>query len=244
MPATGFSDPRIAESYVSIPDADRDERRVAAADPTAAPEHIERLDFAAMESAMSHIPRFHVIRPWADPVTESCGHDPRSRYVELFWLSVLGPSATWLIRRLADGLELYPDGYELDLHETAQAIGLSAMPGKSAAFARALSRCVLFGMTHRNVEGFDVRRMLPSLEVRHLRRLPEHLRLAHREWHQENLAEHLSIVERGRAEAVAEALLRTGDDPPTVERRLLLLGITPSIVTTALRAVTSRHSQS
>ena len=46
-----------------------------------------------------------VVRPWLDPVVDDHGFDPRSRYVEEFWLGVLGPTATWLIRRLVAGLE-------------------------------------------------------------------------------------------------------------------------------------------
>lgn len=33
------------------------------------------------------------IRPWPDEVIDALGHDPRSAYVERFWLGVLGPSA-------------------------------------------------------------------------------------------------------------------------------------------------------
>lgn len=32
------------------------------------------------------------IQPWPDPVVDDHGHDPRSAYVERFWLPVLGPS--------------------------------------------------------------------------------------------------------------------------------------------------------
>ncbi len=31
------------------------------------------------------------IRPWPDGVIDALGHDPRSAYVEQFWLGVLGP---------------------------------------------------------------------------------------------------------------------------------------------------------
>ena len=34
------------------------------------------------------------IRPWPDPVIDTVGHDPRSHYVEEFWLGILGPSTT------------------------------------------------------------------------------------------------------------------------------------------------------
>src|SRR4051794_26631584 len=50
------------------------------------------------------------IRPWADPVIDAVGHDPRSHYVEEFWLSILGPSTVWLLRRMAAGLEANPGG--------------------------------------------------------------------------------------------------------------------------------------
>ena len=40
------------------------------------------------------------IRPWPDPVIDALGHDPRSSYVETYWLGILGPSTTWLLRRL------------------------------------------------------------------------------------------------------------------------------------------------
>jgi hypothetical protein len=34
------------------------------------------------------------VRPWPDPVIDALGHDPRSAYVERFWLGILGPSTT------------------------------------------------------------------------------------------------------------------------------------------------------
>ncbi len=126
--------------------------------------------------------RFLVVRPWIDPVVESIGYEPASRYVELFWLGVLGPSATWLLRRMVDGFAAYPDGYELDLVETAAALGLSFTPGRHGPFPRALQRCVLFGMASNTFQGFAVRRLVPPLPMRHLDRLPDHLRAAHQEW--------------------------------------------------------------
>ena len=41
------------------------------------------------------------VRPWDDPNLHRDGHDPRSAYVERFWIAVLGPSAVWLLRLLA-----------------------------------------------------------------------------------------------------------------------------------------------
>ena len=123
------------------------------------------------------------IRPWIDPVVDDRGHDPRSRYVEIFWLGVLGPTATWLLRRLASGLEVEPDGYELDLQVTAASMGLKFSTGRSSPFSRALQRCVMFGMAHPLPDGgLAVRRRIPPVGHRHLRRMPEQLQLEHAGW--------------------------------------------------------------
>jgi len=38
-------------------------------------------------------PPLHALR-WHDPLIDRLGHDPRTRYVERFWLGILGPSTT------------------------------------------------------------------------------------------------------------------------------------------------------
>jgi len=43
------------------------------------------------------------VEAWDDPLVDRLGHDPRSTYTEHYWLGILGPSACWLLRRLADG---------------------------------------------------------------------------------------------------------------------------------------------
>src|SRR3954468_992994 len=65
------------------------------------------------------LPHDHLhVTPWPDPVIDALGHDPRSLYVEQFWLGILGPSTTWLLRRLVAGLEAEPAGFELPLADT------------------------------------------------------------------------------------------------------------------------------
>src|SRR5438132_13015805 len=86
------------------------------------------------------------IRPWPDPVIDALGHDPRSSYVEQFWLGILGPSTTWLLRRIATGLESSPGGFELPLADTARALGLGHMGGRNSPFVRALSRLGQFDL--------------------------------------------------------------------------------------------------
>ena len=52
------------------------------------------MSVAALEIPLSE-PSLVVV-PWNDDVVDPVGFDPRSQYVELFWLNVLGPTATWL----------------------------------------------------------------------------------------------------------------------------------------------------
>ena len=182
------------------------------------------------------VPPAIVIRPWADPVDDAIGHDPHSRYVELFWLGILGPTSTWLLRRLAFGLDHYPDGYELDLAETATALGLSFVPGRHSPFLRSLQRCVLFGMANEGPYGLAVRRRVPPLARRQVDRLPPHLQAAHAEWIG---PQDPASAERERAEAVAVALLQHGEPADEVERKLLLLGTSPVTAIAALRAAIS-----
>ena len=44
------------------------------------------------------------VLPWHDPSVEADGFDPRSPYVETFWLPLLGPSTTLLLRRTKPNL--------------------------------------------------------------------------------------------------------------------------------------------
>jgi hypothetical protein len=133
----------------------------------------------------STFPRLVVIRPWIDPVLDRRGHDPRSRYVEHFWLGVLGPTATWVMRRIAVHFDQHPDGGCVDLHQLAGSLGLSVAKGTSGPFGRALHRCVMFGAARPLVTsevGWEVRRRLPTVAQRHLRKLPRSVQDLHAEW--------------------------------------------------------------
>lgn len=167
-----------------------------------------------------------MVVPWNDPVVDGIGYDIRSTYVELFWLNVLGPSATWLVRRLAIGFDRHPMGYEADLQETASSLGLAFNSSAASPFARSLNRCVLFGVVHPIQGGLAVRRRLPPVARRHLMRMPETLRDAHLEWQRK--ASSVTACEMGRAARLTEAMLNSGDSPDDVERQLLALGVTPA----------------
>ena len=120
----------------------------------------------------------HVVG-WSDPVVDALGHDPRSSYVETYWLPVLGPSCTLAARRIADWLEAEPDGFELALGPFARALGLGEGHGRHAPINRTLGRLVGFGMAGCGGSTFAVRRRFPPLAARQIERLPEHLALQH-----------------------------------------------------------------
>lgn len=161
------------------------------------------------------------ITPWDDPVVDRRGHDPRSAYVEQFWLSVLGPTATWLLRRLVAGFDRQPDGYELDVTGTARALGLSVTKGMASPFAKALQRCVMFGVAQRLSEAWVVRRRVPSISQRHLLRLPAELQSAHEQW----TTTTIRLDALSRAHALAAAMLAAGDDRGLLEPQLVAVGV-------------------
>lgn len=124
---------------------------------------------------------------WTDAPTDHPAHDPRGRYVEKYWLGILGPSATWLLRHISDELEASPAGFVMDLEETARRIGVNSR-GKNSPFVRALGRLVQFEMAKFSPPHvLAVRPHVPSLSRRHIIRLSDHLRAQHEHWQRTQL---------------------------------------------------------
>jgi hypothetical protein len=157
---------------------------------------------------------------WLDPIADPHGLPPNSSYVELYWLPVIGPSTTWLLRRLSYGLEMQPTGFAIDLVETARSLGLGERMGKNSPFKRALQRLCTFELARSHGPGtLAVRTTVPPLALRHVSRLPYPLQAGHRRW----LAEQrLPATEqmRRRARRLAENLVRSGSDRSDIERQL------------------------
>ena len=123
-----------------------------------------------------------VVIPWRDPIVERVGFDACGDYVELFWLSTLGPTATWLLRRLAVTVVNNPDGFAIDLAATAASLGLGYESGRANPFARAVQRLVMFGLAQPVGDRLAIRSVVPPLAMKQLARLPEHLQRAHAQW--------------------------------------------------------------
>ena len=183
------------------------------------------------------------VRPWPDPVIDRVGHDPRSTYVERFWLGVLGPSTTWLLRRVAAGLEAEPAGFELPLAETARALGLGG-EGRNSPFVRALARCCQFDVAQPAGDGvLNVRRRLPPLNRRQLVRLPESLQEEHQRWVEAEAR--VAGVERmrNRSRRLALSLLELGEDLEATERQLHRWRFHPSIARESALWAWDQHRQ-
>jgi hypothetical protein len=163
-------------------------------------------------------------------VIDRLGYDPRSLYVELFWLGILGPTSTWLMRRLAAGLEERPQGFDIDVDVLARSLGLGGRSGRHSPFQRALVRCVRFEMaSHREAMTLAVRRRIPPLPRRHQMRLPPVLQESHRRWLA--AAQRSPTVDevRRRARRLALSLFDAGEDASSVELELMRFGVHPAI---------------
>jgi hypothetical protein len=115
-----------------------------------------------------------------EPDADTQGFDPRADYVEHFWLGILGPSTTLLCRYIAREFDRSPAGFELDLYECAQALGLGGRGGKHSPFMRALRRLQQFGLA-RDIgnDTLEVRVHVPPLNHHQLNRLSPRLQALH-----------------------------------------------------------------
>ena len=111
------------------------------------------------------------ITPWRDEVVETLGFGPRSMYIEMCWLPLLGPTATWLYRRLGSWVEFHPDGLTVDLTDLAVSLGLGEGLGRHSPVGRALERLVRFDAARWAKEELQVRQALAPLPERLARRL-------------------------------------------------------------------------
>jgi hypothetical protein len=181
------------------------------------------------------------ITAWPDDVIDRIGFDPRSAYVEQFWLGILGPSTTWLLRRLAAAFDDHPDGFELPLGDTARALGLGDRGGRHSPFLRSVNRLVLFELAQpTGPDQLTVRRRLPPLNRRQLTRLAPDRQAAHEAWqaaHQPASEE----AQRRRGRHLALSLVELGEDREDAERQLLRWRYDPVVARDAAAWAWERH---
>lgn len=191
------------------------------------------LQLPVQQLPVQHLPAKLTVRRWPDPVLDVEGFDARSEYVERFWLPILGPTSTWLLRRLFRGLDGRPEGFRLDCEQTSRAIGLGGGLGRSAPLARSIDRLVQFNAVRwLSVDELSVRTRLPWLSPRQLARVSPVVRQAHQNW----AAERAAPGRAERAFALAGALLSLGDAPGDVDRQLNSWGFDPALAQSAADA--------
>jgi len=167
---------------------------------------------------------------WPDHVIDVRGHDPRSWYVEHFWLPVLGPTCIWLLRRVAFELDLVENGFTTSRDDMARSLGLSGRQGRHSPFSRALSRCVAFEVARwQGKDVLAVRRKLPPLPGRHLLRLTPKLQRAHDAWSEVSARVPSFEDHRRRARRLAVGLLELGHEVDAMEAQLLRWGVHPAL---------------
>lgn len=170
------------------------------------------------------------ILPWPDPVVDTLGHDPRSPYPERFWLPTLGPTALLLLRHVAYRFDRAPEGFTLELAETSRCLGLGERSGRSSPLARSLSRIVQFDLaTQQEVSTLAVRRLLPPINRRHVRRLPPSVQEEYAVWMTARLTEPPLAAVRRNARRTALLLMGLGDSSPDAEHALGAAGFNPAL---------------
>ena len=181
------------------------------------------------------------IRSWDDPIVDRLGHDPRSTYTEQFWLGILGPSTIWLLRHCRHELDRSPNGFVLDLSDTAGALGLGHRGGRNSPLARSLARACRFGAARPvNPGELEVRRRLPPLDRGQLARLPPLLQRRHQAFLEAEEAGDRAAIER-RARRLALGLVQCGDGIDDAELQLGQWRFHPAVAADAVRWAWDQH---
>jgi len=183
------------------------------------------------------MPSTLTIVPWPDPIVDTIGHDPRSPYAETFWLPTLGPTSLLLLRHLANRFDASPDAVELRVAEASAALGVR--DGTRSPIVRSLARLEQFDLAVADPQQptIAVRRTLPPLHERHVRRLPPDLQHLHAHWAQCRLADPRHLEATSRAKRLALRLVEHGEDLDRVEIILGATGFHPSVSAAAARWV-------
>lgn len=165
------------------------------------------------------------IEPWRDPVIDDLSHDPKSPYVERFWLGILGPSATWLLRSISYGFDAAPDGFPLSPIETARVLGIGDRTGKHSPLQRALGRLCTFDLAYHRGDALVVRHRIPWLEPRQVQRLSAGLVGEHALWEHAEAQTSADQARQRRGATLALSTVRTGGTTADAVRVLCRSGL-------------------
>jgi hypothetical protein len=182
------------------------------------------------------------IEPWRRVGERSGTHDPRTDYVERFWLPILGPAATMFVRHIARSFDAHPTGGALKVAEAAQALGLHERSGRNGPFFRTIARSVDLDMASVLGPGrLAVRRLLPSLTPQQVAGLSPRLAAEH----QRAVVTGPSLLDatstRGRR--LALSLLSLGEDVAETERQLTKWHFHPALAAQCAAWASAHHER-
>ena len=100
------------------------------------------------------------------------------QYVEMLWLPVIGPSATWMLRRLGGWALACPQGMVVVLPELSESLGLGWCSGAGSSVQRTMRRLIRFELA-RWTDALEVMTMVPPVSDRQLARMSSGLVRAH-----------------------------------------------------------------
>ena len=177
---------------------------------------------------------------WNDKRRDPYGHDLRSTYVEQFWLSTLGPSTTWFLRICANALDDCGDA-SVNLTEVARTLGIGYRGGARSAMLRTVARACRFGAARpAGVNTLAVRRRLPLLNHKQLKRLPLAQQRRHEQYITSDAPNDCVNDNRLRARRLALSLVECGDSPDNAEMQLGRWNFDPAVAADAVRWAWSR----
>ncbi len=117
---------------------------------------------------------------WRDPILDRHGFGVDSEYAELFWLPTLGPSALWLLRRVAALLTDVNDSVTIDSELLGTMLGLRYGNIRDSLIEKTVRRCIYFSVARpTGTDSIAFKTALGPLSQRQLERLPEPLRALH-----------------------------------------------------------------
>jgi hypothetical protein len=138
--------------------------------------------------------RVHPV-PHPNAQVRQVGFPLDAAYVEQVWASVIGPSATLMLRRTAVLWDQQGHAATVDVIEFGRSLGL----GPSAT-GRTIARLLQFGMARATSDGFGVHTRVAPLSARQLGRVGPLTRQAH----DRLLAAHLDRLARAATGAAAD----------------------------------------
>ena len=185
------------------------------------------------------------ITPWADTLLDTLGHDPRSWYVETFWLPTIGPTCLLLARRIADGFDRNPDGFVVAFESLSVSLGLGEPPSPgNGPLKRAIQRLERFSIASLDTHGVLLaHRRFPPIHRKHLHRLPTSVRAIDHEIHEAELARPMPEIAESNARRIALRFVAAHESPDCIERTLLRSGYTPRIARDAAMWATRALAQ-